>query len=45
MAALTTAGYDGWVTVELDAWGDPLAGAAASRRRLDPHLAGASNPG
>jgi inosose dehydratase len=45
MAALTAAGYDGWVTVELDAWDDPLAGAVASRRRLEPHLAGASNAG
>jgi sugar phosphate isomerase/epimerase len=33
MAALTAAGYDGWVTVELDAWDDPLAGAAGSRSR------------
>jgi inosose dehydratase len=45
MAALTAAGYDGWITVELDAWDDPLAGAVASRRRLEPHLAGASNAG
>jgi inosose dehydratase len=45
MGALTAAGYDGWITVELDAWDDPLAGAAASHRRLEPHLAGASNVG
>jgi inosose dehydratase len=45
MAALTAAGYDGWVTVELDAWDDPLAGAVASRRRLEPHLTGASKAG
>jgi len=45
MGALTAAGYDGWITVELDAWDDPLAGAVASHRRLEPHLAGASNVG
>jgi inosose dehydratase len=45
MGALTGAGYDGWITVELDAWDDPLAGAVASHRRLEPHLAGASNAG
>src|SRR5689334_15358686 len=45
MGALTAAGYDGWITVELDAWDDPLAGAAASHRRLEPPLAGASNVG
>src|SRR4051794_32103922 len=39
MAALTTAGYDGWVTVELDAWDDPLAGGGGP-----PPGAGAAPP-
>jgi inosose dehydratase len=34
LTALASAGYDGWATVELDAWDDPLGGARASRRYL-----------
>ncbi|PHP26472.1 sugar phosphate isomerase/epimerase family protein [Limimaricola cinnabarinus] len=36
--ALLETGYDGWVTVELDAWDDPRAGAEASRRYLVKRL-------
>jgi inosose dehydratase len=35
LAALRDARYDGWITVELDAWDDPLAGAKASRGMLE----------
>jgi inosose dehydratase len=35
LAALRDARYDGWITVELDAWEDPLAGAKASRGMLE----------
>lgn len=38
MRALAGAGYDGWITVELDAWDDPAAGAAASRERLSAYV-------
>jgi inosose dehydratase len=34
LAALAGARYDGWITVELDAWEDPGAGARASRAAL-----------
>ena len=36
--ALLDTDYAGWVTVELDAWGDPRAGAEASRRYLEEKL-------
>jgi sugar phosphate isomerase/epimerase len=35
MDALEEIGYDGWITVELDAWQDPLEGAQLSRRALE----------
>ena len=31
MDALDAIGYDGWITVELDAWPDPLEGAQRNR--------------
>jgi inosose dehydratase len=34
IAALKEAHYDGWITVELDAWPDPLEGAARSLKFL-----------
>jgi inosose dehydratase len=34
MQALQDISYDAWVTVELDAWPDPLEGAQVSRRAL-----------
>jgi inosose dehydratase len=40
LEALREIAYDGWVTVELDAWDDPRAGAAQSRERLAQHLSG-----
>lgn len=36
MASLDRIGYDGWITVELDSWHDPFAGAARGRRALEP---------
>lgn len=35
MGALDQIGYDGWITVELDMWDDPLAGATLSRQVLE----------
>lgn len=35
MRALTDIGYDGWVTVELDAWPDPAEGARRNRLALE----------
>ena len=37
LAALRGAGYAGWITVELDAWEDPLQGARDSRDVLLQH--------
>jgi inosose dehydratase len=36
IGALTDIGYDGWVTVELDAWPDPADGARRNRLALEP---------
>ncbi|WMS43773.1 sugar phosphate isomerase/epimerase family protein [Acuticoccus sp. MNP-M23] len=36
--ALIDTGFDGWVTVELDAWDDPLGGAVQSRNYLESRL-------
>ena len=44
MDALVQIGYDGWVTVELDMWDDPLAGAQASRRALERWIPAADGP-
>jgi inosose dehydratase len=41
MAALGSIGYDGWVTVELDAWPDPLEGARRNRAALEQWVPGA----
>ncbi|HEX3617802.1 MAG TPA: TIM barrel protein [Solirubrobacteraceae bacterium] len=38
MGVLQEVGYDGWVTVELDSWPDPLDGARRNRRALEPWL-------
>lgn len=38
LAALREAGYEGWITVELDAWDDPLEGARASAELLRQHV-------
>jgi inosose dehydratase len=38
MGALRVIGYDGWVTVELDAWSQPQEGATTSRRALERWL-------
>jgi inosose dehydratase len=38
MAALRKADYDGWITIELDAWDDPAAAARANRAVLAEHL-------
>jgi inosose dehydratase len=35
VAALKEIGFGGWITVELDAWDDPAAGAARSKAYLD----------
>ncbi len=44
MGSLDHIGYDGWITVELDTWHDPLAGAARSRRALEPWIAALAPP-
>jgi inosose dehydratase len=36
MQALGDIGYDGWITVELDAWADPAEGARINRHALEP---------
>lgn len=36
MESIRAVGYDGWVTVELDAWSNPAAGAHTSREALTP---------
>lgn len=36
MDALAEVGYDGWVTVELDAWPNPAEGARRNRAALEP---------
>ena len=36
MQALGEIGYDGWITVELDAWADPAEGARINRHALEP---------
>jgi inosose dehydratase len=36
MEALGEIGYDGWITVELDAWADPAEGARICRHALEP---------
>lgn len=36
MDALASIGYDGWVTVELDAWPDPAQAARENRRAMQP---------
>ena len=38
MAALSEIGYDGWVTVELDAWSDPYEGAQTGRHAIERWL-------
>jgi inosose dehydratase len=38
MNALREIGYDGWLTVELDAWPNPQEGAMVNRRAIDPWL-------
>jgi inosose dehydratase len=38
MAALREADYDGWITIELDAWDDPASAARANRAVLAEHL-------
>jgi len=35
LAVLRRRGFDGWITVELDSWPDPAAGAQASKMWLD----------
>jgi inosose dehydratase len=38
MAALGEADYDGWITIELDAWDNPAGAARANRAVLAEHL-------
>jgi inosose dehydratase len=38
MAALREADYDGWITIELDAWENPAGAARANRAVLAEHL-------
>ena len=38
MTALREADYDGWITIELDAWDDPAGAALANRAVLAEHL-------
>jgi inosose dehydratase len=38
MAALREADYDGWITIELDAWDNPAGAARANRAVLAEHL-------
>jgi inosose dehydratase len=38
MTALREADYDGWITIELDAWDDPAGAARANRAVLAEHL-------
>jgi inosose dehydratase len=38
MAALREADYDGWITIELDAWDNPAGAAQANRAVLAEHL-------
>jgi inosose dehydratase len=38
MSALDEIGYDGWVTIELDAWSDPYDGARTGRHAMAPWL-------
>lgn len=40
LAALKDAGYDGWITVELDSFPDPKRGASISKAFLERALAG-----
>lgn len=43
MDALASIGYDGWVTVELDAWPDPGQAARQNRRAMEPWIPTASS--
>jgi inosose dehydratase len=45
MDAIARIGYDGWITVELDMWDDPLAGARASRQTLERWIPAAAADG